>query len=106
MTIGNEAVAIEADAHSPLRIAISEVLKRCIPEQPVEQQRLTIGLFCDRIGHQPRLIGLGLGPLQLLPLMKLPLHGSASALDGFPPGIGSPGCEPVTARSEVIQFNL
>ena len=60
LTISQEAVAIQADANSPLRVTISEVLKRRVPEQPVDQQRLMIDLVCDRIGYQPWLIGLGL----------------------------------------------
>ena len=74
LTIGQEAVAIEADANSPACIAVTEVLQGRIPEQPVEQQRLMIDLLCVEIGYQPGLIGLGLGPFKPLPLMKLPLQ--------------------------------
>ena len=105
LTIGQEAVAIQADANPPACIAVPEVLQGRIPEHPVEQQRLMIDLLCVEIGNQPGLIGPGLGPFKPLPLMKLPLQGCSGALDGFSPGVSSPGRESVASRGEVIQSN-
>ena len=45
LAIHEEAVAVEGESQTPARIPCAQVLERCIPDEPVEQQRFACAEF-------------------------------------------------------------
>ena len=74
LAIHQEAVSIDADAHPPAPISFTQILKRCIPDQPV-QQKLLLRLAIGRTDwNQPGILAVGLCSIELLPEMKSALQ--------------------------------
>ena len=74
LMVHQEAVSIQADPHPPACITIPQVLQWCVPELPVEQQRLTIDVSHHRIGDQPGFVLRRLRAFKALPLVQSPLQ--------------------------------
>ena len=100
LAVEKNAVAVDAQAQSPASVSIAQVLQRCVPDQPVEQQRVIAPKFGGTDHHQPGGVRGGLGSRQGLQLVQPPLQAGARAFHRFTPWIGRIGRESVTARAQ------